>query len=80
MCGLRGRSGRPCALGSFDASGALAADYQLPDKQGWAIVVMVHGAAIQLEPAPTNVLISYIIGVGGYFFYLLKCHGDPYRD
>ena len=32
------------------------------------IVVMVHGAAIQLDLAPTNVLISYIIGVGGYFF------------
>ena len=32
------------------------------------IVVMVHRAAIQLDLAPTNVLISYIIGVGGYFF------------
>lgn len=28
---------------------------------------MVHRAAIQLDLAPTNVLISYIIGVGGYF-------------
>lgn len=28
---------------------------------------MVHGAAVQLDPAPTNVLISYIIGVGGCF-------------
>lgn len=32
------------------------------------IVVMVHRAAIQLDLVPTNVLISYIIGVGGYFF------------
>lgn len=32
---------------------------------------MVHKAAIQLDPAPTNVLISYIIGVGGYFFLSL---------
>lgn len=31
-----------------------------------------HGAAIQLDPAPTNVLISYIIGVGGYFFLPLS--------
>lgn len=29
---------------------------------------MVHRAAIQLGLALTNVLISYIIGVGGYFF------------
>lgn len=32
------------------------------------IVVMVHRAAIQLDLTPANVLISYIIGVGGYFF------------
>ncbi len=36
------------------------------------IVVMVHRAAIQLDLAPTNVLISYIIGVGGYFFLPLS--------
>lgn len=34
------------------------------------IVVMVHRAAIQLDPAPANVLISYIIGVGGLLFTL----------
>lgn len=33
---------------------------------------MVHRAAIQLDLAPTNVLISYIIGVGGYFFLPLS--------
>lgn len=38
----------------------------------WVIVVMVHRAAIQLDLAPTNVLISYIIGVGGYFFLPLS--------
>lgn len=36
------------------------------------IVVMVRRAAIQLDPVPTNVLISYIIGVGGYFFLPLS--------
>lgn len=36
------------------------------------IVVMVHRASIQLDLAPTNVLISYIIGVGGYFFLPLS--------
>lgn len=45
------------------------------------IVVMVHRAAIQLDLTPANVLISYIIGVGGYFFLpLFKCHADPYGD
>lgn len=29
---------------------------------------MVHKAAIQLDLAPNNVLMSYIIGVGGIFF------------
>lgn len=33
---------------------------------------MVHWGAIQLDPAPTNVLISYIIGVGRHFFLLLS--------
>lgn len=33
---------------------------------------MVHRAAIQLNLMPTNVLISDIIGVGGYFFLPLS--------
>lgn len=36
----------------------------------WVIVVTVHRAAIQLDPALANVLISYIIGVGGLFSLL----------
>lgn len=44
----------------------------------WVIVVMVCRVAVQLDPVQTNVLICYIIGVGGYFYF--KCQSESHVD